>query len=305
MENQTNETQQQEQLLLPNDLIAATYGLVLAIIKSNLRVALKDIITPAPLPAPVSPASFDIEKVKEVAASEQKADELRKLMYSTTRDVLNSIDPVHCARFITIRVPPQAKEHVLTMVWPALDAAIGEDIAYHVRRDLEERELVPNPCCKIAYDKLICWLKRPHLPFVFDHTLTVHHPAYTQYGIMQQPNPVYAQCGPVQQPVPFAKVTPLSASLQLANLHGEDIAKQVEAALSSDKSLGVKSKDIPLLIKNFIVAAKDDKAGPIVQYHLHNTAHILTVPEWCMLIREYVSFMHRRMGDEEMIQLNK
>lgn len=305
MENQTNETQQQEQLLLPNDLIAATYGLVLAIIKSNLRVALKDIITPAPLPAPVSPASFDIEKVKEVAASEQKADELRKLMYSTTRDVLNSIDPVHCARFITIRVPPQAKEHVLTMVWPALDAAIGEDIAYHVRRDLEERELVPNPCCKIAYDKLICWLKRPHLPFVFDHTLTVHHPAYTQYGIMQQPNPVYAQCGPVQQPVPFAKVTPLSASLQLANLHGEDIAKQVEAALSSDKSLGVKSKDIPLLIKNFIVAAKVDEAGPIVQYHLHNTAHILTVPEWCMLIREYVSFMHRRMGDEEMIQLNK
>lgn len=304
MENQTNETQQQEQLLLPNDLIAATYGLVLVIIKSNLKVALKSIITSAPLPAPVSPDDFDIEKVKEVAASEQKADELRKLMYSTTRDVLNSIDPVHCARFITICVPPQAKEHVLTMVWPALDAAIGEDIVYHVRRDLEERELVPNPCCKIAYDKLICWLKRPHLPFVFDHASTVRHPAYT-HGIMQQPNPVYAQCGSAQQPFPFAKVTPLSASLQLANLRGENIAKQVEAALSSDKSLSVKSKDIPLLIKNFIVAAKDDKAGPIVQYHLHNTAHILTVPEWCMLIREYVSFMHRRTGDGEMIQLNK
>lgn len=305
MENQTNETQQQEQLLLPNDLIAATYGLVLVIIKSNLKVALKGIITPAPLPAPVSPADFDIEKVKEVAASEQRADELRKLMYSTTKDVLDSIDPVHCARFITIRIPPQAKEQVLTIVWSALDAVIGEDIAYHVRRDLEERELVPNPCCKIAYDKLICWLKRPHLPFVFSHNLTVHHPAYTQ-GIMQQPNPVYTQCGPgVQQPLPFDKVTPLSPSLQLANLHGEDVAKQVEAALSSDKSLGVMSMDIPLLIKNFIVAAKDDKAGPIVQYHLHNTARILTVPEWCMLIREYVSFIHRRMEDEGMVQLNK
>lgn len=304
MENQTNETQQQEQLLLPNDLIAATYGLVLAIIKSNLRVALKDIITPAPLPAPVSPASFDIEKVKEVAASEQKADELRKLMYSSTKDVLDSIDPMHCARFITIRVPPQAKEHVLTMVWPALDAAIGEDIAYHVRRDLEERELVPNPCCKIAYDKLICWLKRPHLPFVFDHTLTVHHPAYTQYGIMQQPNPVYAQCGPVQQPVPFAKAAPVSAEMQLISLN-EDTTKQVEAVLSSDKSLGVKSKDISSLIKNFIVAARGDNAGPIVQYHLHNTTHILAVPEWCMLIREYASFMRRRMEDEGMVQLNK
>ena len=275
------ETPSTNQGLLPTTLVAAVYDVVLTIIKGDLYSIISYLV-PYPLIKSASEPSTDVVR-----------DDREAVYEIVMKIIMSDVIPEKCAASMSFpTVSGISLESACSSLWYNLNVAISDDIAYRIRKGVEEQD-ISEKYEQIIYSKVLPYIRATHLP-----PMPMYNP-YTHSGQFQ-PQPVY-------QPQPTCQ--PQSAYQQQALMgYAMPAAQRMNVDMQCDALSKMTNQLVDMLCKGapsfspyksttastnavceFIQAVKNNTAGAAIMMALDKATELLTPVQWFTLLRQYLN----------------